>query len=130
MNDDIEQLILKAVLAKQNSYSPYSNFQVGAALLTDNGKIYTGTNVECSSQSPTICAERVAMATAVAKGERAFQMIAVAGDNEYTYPCGVCRQFISEFCDENFKIIVAKDQNDYKIFTLNQLLPHAFSAGK
>ena len=126
----MKELINKAIQAKKFSYSPYSKFSVGAALLTANGKIYTGCNIENASFSPTVCAERTAFIKAVSEGERKFSAIAIVGDTDSITPCGVCRQFISEFCNENFKIICAKDAENYKSYTLEELLPDAFKLGE
>ena len=123
------KLIAEAYEAKKNSYAPYSNFHVGAALLTAEGKIYRGCNIENAAYSPTNCAERTAFFKAVSEGEKNFIAIAIVGDKEeYVTPCGVCRQVMQEFCDENtFQIILAKNKNDYQIYSLKELLPGAFS---
>ncbi|KGG80159.1 cytidine deaminase [Caloranaerobacter azorensis] len=123
---DKRQLIKKALEAKEKSYAPYSNFHVGAALLTKNGKIYTGCNIESASYTPTNCAERTAIFKAVSEGDREFVAIAIVGDSKtYTYPCGVCRQVIREF-GKDIKIIVAKSEDDYKEYDLEELFPHSF----
>ena len=128
----ISELISKALFMRNRSYIPYSGFAVGAALLTEGGRIYGGCNIENAAYPVTICAERTAMVKAVSEGERAFRAIAIAGGKEtepegYSYPCGSCRQFMREFCDsETFVIIVAKSKEDYKIFTLGELLPNSF----
>lgn len=122
---NIENLISKAIEVRERAYVPYSKFKVGAALLSKAGKIYTGCNVESASYSPTICAERTAISKAISEGEREFQAIAVVGSSDYTFPCGVCRQVIREF-GRNIKVIVANDVDDYKTFTLEELLPHSF----
>ncbi len=123
----IKELIEKATAAKENAYAPYSEFRVGAALLTENGKIYTGCNVENASYPVGICAERVAVSKAVSDGEMTFRAIAIAGNEEYyCSPCGMCRQFMSEFCDSDFKIILARTIDDYKVLTMKELLPYAF----
>ena len=125
------ELILLAEKARNNSYSPYSNFAVGAALLCKSGKVYTGCNVENKSFSSTCCAERVAFFKAVSEGETEFSAIAVIGGKAgesggKCVPCGVCLQVMSEFCDKSFKIVLGDVQNT-KIMTLSQLLPHSFS---
>ncbi|KPU27951.1 cytidine deaminase [Caloranaerobacter sp. TR13] len=123
---DKRQLIKKALEAKEKSYAPYSNFHVGAALLTKDGKIYTGCNIESASYTPTNCAERTAIFKAVSEGDREFVAIAIVADSKtYTYPCGVCRQVIREF-GKNMKIIVAKSEDDYKEYDLEELFPHSF----
>lgn len=123
---DKKQLIRKALEAKKFSYSPYSGFSVGAALITQNDKIYTGCNIESASFTPTICAERTAISKAVSEGERKIKAIAITGDAEWTYPCGVCRQVIREFADKDTLIIIVKSEDEYKEFTLDELLPHSF----
>ncbi len=129
MNVNVEELIKKAYEAKKCSYAPYSGFHVGAALLCVDGTIVTGCNVENAAYSPSNCAERTAVFTAVSQGYRTFRAIAVVGDKEeYLAPCGVCRQVLMEFCDpEQFEIIMAKNERDYRILHLRDLLPFAFS---
>lgn len=126
-------LIEIAKEARNFSYSPYSNFKVGAALLTKSGKVYKGCNVENGAYTPSCCAERTAFVKAISEGEKEFDSIAVVGgkDNmdEFCLPCGVCRQFISEFCDQDFKIYVT-DNKEVKCYTLEQLLPHSFRLEK
>ena len=119
------ELMDKAIEAKKNSYSPYSHFKVGAALLTKEGKIFTGCNIESVSHTPTCCAERTAFFKAISEGYKEFEAIAVSGDTEYCYPCGVCRQVMSEFCDKDFKIYVGD-----KEYTLDELLPYSFDLEK
>lgn len=130
---DITKLINAALKARENAYVPYSNFRVGAALLTDKGKVFTGCNIENMAFSPTNCAERTAFFKAVSEGERKFTAIAVVGgehnrEKEYCPPCGVCRQVMMEFCDpETFFVILANSETDYKILTLKELLPYSFN---
>ena len=126
-------MIKKALEARKNSYSPYSYFQVGACLLTKEGRLYTGCNIENAAYGPTNCAERTAFFKAVSEGERDFAGIAIVGDKEgtvvdnYAFPCGVCRQVMTEFTDpETFVILVAKSEKDYLETTLAALLPNAF----
>lgn len=127
-----EKMIELAIEQLQFSYSPYSGFQVGAALLTKNGKIYTGCNIENAAYTPTNCAERTAFFKAVSEGEREFQAICIVGGKggvltEYAAPCGVCRQVMMEFCDpDTFQIILATDKEQYDIFSLKELLPLGF----
>ncbi len=121
-----------AVKAMGNSYSPYSNCKVGAALLCKNGKVFTGTNIENAAFSPTVCAERVAIFKAVSEGEKEFLKIAVVGGkdgiiNGIFAPCGVCRQVMREFCDDNFKILLGESEDNFKEVTLKDLLPLSFS---
>ena len=133
MTENISRsLALKAIEAMKKSYSPYSNFTVGAALLTKDGKVYTGANIENASYTPTICAERNAIFTAVHEGEREFSAIAIVGGHKgeitgVTAPCGVCRQVMSEFCSPDFKVIlVTSSDGDYEETTLGELLPYMF----
>ena len=126
-------MIKMALEARKNSYSPYSHFQVGACLSTKEGRLYTGCNIENAAYGPTNCAERTAFFKAVSEGERDFAGIAIVGDKEgtvvdnYAFPCGVCRQVMTEFTDpETFVILVAKSEKDYLETTLAALLPNAF----
>lgn len=125
-------LVKMALEARKKSYSPYSKFQVGAALLTRSGKVYTGCNIENAAYTPSNCAERTAFFKAVSEGEKEFQAIAIVGgpkDGELDYcaPCGVCRQVMMEFCDyETFEIILGKTEDLYQKFTLQELLPLGF----
>ena len=127
---DYKALIKEAMQAKEMSYAPYSHFRVGAALLTKSGKIYRGCNIENVAFSPTNCAERTAFFKAVSEGEKEFEAIAINGDaDDYLFPCGVCRQVMVEFCDRDaFQVIVAKNEEDYQVFTLKELVPGAFDA--
>ena len=128
----IEKLIDIAIEQLKFSYTPYSNFKVGAALLTKSGKIYTGCNIENASYTPTNCAERTAFFKAVSEGVRDFQAICIVGGKngkltEYTAPCGVCRQVMMEFCNpKTFQIILAVDKERYEIYTLEELMPLGF----
>ena len=128
----IEKLIDTAIEQLKFSYTPYSNFKVGAALLTKRGKIYTGCNIENASYTPTNCAERTAFFKAVSEGVRDFQAICIVGGKdgkltEYTAPCGVCRQVMMEFCNpKTFQIILAVDKERYEIYTLEELMPLGF----
>lgn len=126
-----ETLINNALKAAGQSYSPYSGFKVGAALLAKSGKIYTGANIESASYTPTVCAERVAFFTAVHNGEREFCAIAIIGGkagevSDYCPPCGVCRQVMAEFCRPDFEIIMFNG-SETKIKTLGELLPESFT---
>lgn len=124
----VEKLIKLAIKARENSYSPYSKFKVGACILAESGKVYLGCNVENASFGATNCAERTALFSAIANGERKFECIAIVGSNtDYTFPCGVCRQVLSEFGD--MKVIIAKDEQNYKEFMLSNLLPNSFNKG-
>ena len=132
---DIQLLIKKAFEAQENCYTPYSHFNVGAALLGKNGVIYQGCNIENASYTPTNCAERTAFFKAVSEGQREFDAIVIVGNKEgeageCCSPCGVCRQVMMEFCNpKEFKIYLAKDRNnfdDYIEYTLEEILPMGF----
>lgn len=128
----IQKMIDLAIEQLSFAYAPYSGFQVGAALLTKEGKMYTGCNIENAAYSSTNCAERTAFFKAVSEGERQFQAICIVGGKngvltDYTAPCGVCRQVMMEFCNpDSFQIILAKNRETYKIFSLRELLPMGF----
>lgn len=122
---DNRELIEKAFEAKEKAYVPYSKFHVGAAVQMEDGSIYTGCNIESASYSPTICAERTAIFKAISEGKRNVKTIAIVGDSEYTYPCGVCRQVIREF-GKDAHIIIAKSLDEYKEYSLEELLPYSF----
>ncbi len=127
-----EKLIQAALQAREHSYSPYSHYQVGAALLTKDGRIYQGCNIENAAYTPTNCAERTAFFKAIYEGEREFAAIAIVGGAEggvtaYAAPCGVCRQVMMEFCDPGeFLVIVAKSAEEYVEYRLEELLPMGF----
>lgn len=130
-NKIISELISKAQIAREFAYTPYSNFKVGASLLTAEGEIYTGCNIENAAYSPGNCAERTAVFKAVSEGKTNFKAIAIiAGMDEitdYTSPCGMCRQVLREFVNpKDFFVIMAKSTDDYKIMTLEELLPMSF----
>lgn len=121
--------------AMQNSYAPYSNYNVGAVLLTKNGDIYSGCNIENASYSVTCCAERTALFSAIASGEKEFSAICIVGGKngeitDYAMPCGICRQALAEFCNADFKVYVGKSEYDIKEFTLSELLPCSFDKSK
>jgi cytidine deaminase len=129
---DYDDLVTAASEARANSYSPYSRFRVGAALLTKSGKVYTGCNIENGAYTPGVCAERVAIGTAIAAGEKpgSFAAIAVVADNaEPTTPCGVCRQVLSELAPGALVIMAAAPESGRARLemTVEQLLPHGFS---
>ena len=129
-----EEMIRMAKEQLKYSYAPYSGFKVGAVLLTDEGRFYTGCNIENASYTSTICAERNAIFKAVSEGHRKFRAICIAGGKDgvvtgYTAPCGVCRQVMMEFCDpDTFNIILTAGDGSYKIYTLKELLPLGFGA--
>ena len=127
-----KELIELAKKAAENAYVPYSHYTVGAALLSKNDKVYTGCNIENAAYGPTNCAERTAFFKAVSEGEREFSKIAVVGGKElnfvdYFAPCGVCRQVMREFCEDDFVILLDKNGDEYKSITLGELLPLSFS---
>ena len=126
-----KDLIDRAISAMAFAYAPYSGFTVGAALLTADGQVYTGCNIENASYTPTVCAERVAFFSAIRDGKRDFTKIAVVGGkngniSSFTYPCGVCRQVMREFCDDDF-IILTYNGEEIRETTLAALLPDSFS---
>ena len=136
--DLYEVLMREAFEAQKMAYIPYSGFQVGAALLAKSGKIYRGCNIENAAYSPTNCAERTAFFKAVSEGEREFEAIAIVGnamgvekgEGEPCAPCGVCRQVMMEFCNpQEFEIILGTDEDKYKVFSLEELLPLGFGKG-
>ena len=120
----------EALKARENAYAPFSGFQVGAALLTEDGQVYTGVNIENSSYGATICAERTAFVKAISEGHRKFKALAVtAGDEQEALPCGICRQFMYEFSPE-LEIITGTDEENLNIRTLEELLPLGFRLEK
>lgn len=132
---DAKLLVEKAYEAQKFAYTPYSNFNVGAALLAEDGKIYLGCNVENAAYSPTNCAERTAVFKAVSEGQRKFLAIAIVGNKadaevlDYCAPCGVCRQVLAEFCNpKDFKIYLGKGNDAFKEYTLEELLPLSFTS--
>ena len=129
------ELICKALEAREHAYVPYSHYAVGAALLSADGQVIQGGNIENASYGATNCAERTAVFQAVAQGMRKFRAIAISGGMEgrqpedYAYPCGICRQVLQEFAEENFKVIVAKNVEDFQEYDLKELLPLGFGGG-
>jgi len=127
MNENYKRLIKEAEKARKRAYTPYSNFKVGAAILTTDGKIFTGCNIENASFGLTVCAERVAILKAISEGSTEFEAIAIIGNtNQPCSPCGACRQVVSEF-GENIQIIMSNLKGDIKIKKIGELLPEAFS---
>ncbi len=129
---DYSKLVKLALEAREKAYAPYSHWKVGAALLTSSDDVYKGCNVENGGFTATNCAERTAFFKAISEGVYDFKAIAIVGGNEkdgvqgYCFPCGVCRQVMSEFCHpDNFKIIVGKSETEYQVYTLRELLPEA-----
>ena len=130
-----KELFIHAKNAMENSYAPYSKFNVGAVLLCKNGNIYKGCNIENSSYGATNCAERTALFSAISNGENKFEAICIVGGKngqltDFAMPCGVCRQVLSEFCDTDFKIYVGIDEYNIKEFTLGELIPYSFDKSK
>lgn len=130
MNEN--ELCKAAIDAMKNAYVPYSGYKVGAALLTESRKLFTGCNIENAAYTPTVCAERVALFNAISAGERNFTAIAVAGGKNGVIsgafpPCGVCRQVMAEFCVPDFTVLVVTGTDSYKKYSLNELLPEAFT---
>ena len=132
---DIEKLISEAINAREFSYAPYSGYNVGAAVLCDDGSMVTGANIENASYGATICAERCAVFKAVSSGKKKLTAIAIAGGksseketlSDYAFPCGMCRQVLREFSDPvKLTVIVARSVTDYKQYTLEELLPDSF----
>ncbi len=127
-----KELCKEAIDAMKNAYAPYSGYKVGAALLTEKGKLFAGCNIENAAYTPTVCAERVALFNAISSGERNFTAIAVAGGKDGVIsgafpPCGVCRQVMAEFCAHDFTVLVVTGEDSYKKYTLNELFPQAFT---
>ena len=132
---DKKNLFLLAKDAMTNSYAPYSEYNVGAALLCKNGNIYKGCNIENASYSLTNCAERTALFNAISNGEKNFQAICIVGGKkgvitDYAMPCGACRQVLAELCDADFKIFVGINENEIREFKLGELLPYSFDKTK
>ena len=126
MNNYIKDLILKSRDAIESSYSPFSGFKVGTALMCEDGSVFTAANIECSSFSLTLCGERAVFAKALSEGKRKFKAIAITTNKKkIVYPCGACLQFMSEFNNE-LEIILAVSVTNYKIFKLKELLPYNF----
>ena len=124
------ELMKAAAKAREYSYSPYSGFRVGAALLAKSGKVFTGCNVENAAYSPTNCAERTAVFKAVSEGEREFLAIAIVGGkgeelSDFCAPCGVCRQVLAEFTDENFRILLGTPEQ-FSVYSMKEILPYSF----
>lgn len=129
MTVEPKQLIDEAIAASKQAHVPYSQFHVGAALLTTDGKIYRGCNIENASYGLTNCAERTAIFKAVSEGDKQFSAIAVVGDTDGPIsPCGACRQVLAEFCDNHTQIILANLKGDFVITNINEILPGYFSS--
>lgn len=136
VSEEYRKLADNAITARKNSYCPYSNYAVGAALLTEDGRVFTGCNIENASYPVGVCAERVAFGKAVSEGYRKFKAIAIAGatadkpGSDFCSPCGMCRQFIREFYDGDFTIILVKSDGKgsvkYKLYSVEGILPDSF----
>ena len=125
---DYKKLSKLAIDARENAYVPYSKFKVGAAVITVDGSIYTGCNIENASYGATNCAERTAIFKAVSEGHKKIKAIAVVGDmSTNTYPCGICRQVIVEFATDDIQIILVKNEEEYVVKTMEEILPGAFT---
>ncbi len=126
---EFQELYKKAVEVSKNAYAPFSNFNVGSAILCENGKVYTGVNVENSSYGGSICAERVAVTKAVSFGDKSFEAIAIVGNGKRVKPCGICLQFMAEF-NQDILIITGDSEDKLEICTLRELLPQSFELKK
>ena len=130
---DKKELVKEALAAREFAYTPYSKFNVGAALLCKNGRVFRGCNIESASYTPTTCAERTAFFKAVSEGEREFSAIAIVGGPagappaDFCYPCGVCRQVMAEFCGRDFKAYIAKSESEIREYSLDEIIPFAFT---
>lgn len=128
-----KELVKEALAAREFAYTPYSKFNVGAALLCKNGRVFRGCNIESASYTPTNCAERTAFFKAVSEGERKFSAIAIVGGPagappaDFCYPCGVCRQVMAEFCGRDFKVYIAKSESEIREYSLDEIIPFAFT---
>lgn len=126
-----KELMIKAAEARGRSYTPYSHYRVGAALLSRDGRVFTGCNIENATYTPTVCAERTAFFKAVSEGVTEFEKIAIVGGregevSEFCSPCGVCRQVMAEFCDENFVVLLG-NADKFSVYPLKEVLPFAFT---
>lgn len=125
---EIKELVKKSIEARELAYVPYSHFKVGAAIEMEDGSVYTGCNIENASYGATNCAERTAIFKAISEGHTRLRRIAVVGDmSAYTSPCGICRQVIAEFAEKDIQIILVKNEDDYQVKTLEEILPGAFT---
>lgn len=130
---DKKELVREALAAREFAYTPYSKFNVGAALFCKNGRVFRGCNIESASYTPTNCAERTAFFKAVSEGVREFSAIAIVGGPagappaDFCYPCGVCRQVMAEFCGRDFKVYIAKSESEIREYSLDEIIPFAFT---
>ncbi|WP_040195022.1 cytidine deaminase [Clostridium culturomicium] len=124
---EIKELVKLSIEAREKAYVPYSNFKVGAAVEMEDGSVYTGCNIENASYGAANCAERTAIFKAVSEGHTSIKKIAVVGDmSAFTSPCGICRQVIAEFASDDIEIIIVKNEEEYQVKTLEEILPGAF----
>ncbi|MDU4888952.1 MAG: cytidine deaminase [Clostridium sp.] len=124
---EIKELVKLSIEAREKAYVPYSNFKVGAAVEMEDGSVYTGCNIENASYGAANCAERTAIFKAVSEGHTSIKKIAVVGDmSAFTSPCGICRQVIAEFASDDIEIIIVKNEDEYQVKTLEEILPGAF----
>lgn len=130
MKYDLKDLIKQTIENKKYSYSPYSHFRVSALVVTKTGEIYKGVNIENAAYPATICAERSALTSAISDGHLDIDTIIITADANDTSPCGVCRQFMAEFLDEDSKIVLANSVDDYKVYTIDEILPLSFKKNK
>lgn len=130
---DKKELVKEALAAREFAYTPYSKFNVGAALFCKNGRVFRGCNIESASYTPTNCAERTAFFKAVSEGVREFSAIAIVGGPagappaDFCYPCGVCRQVMAEFCGRDFKVYIAKSESEIREYSIDEIIPFAFT---
>lgn len=123
------ELVLRALSARDAAYAPYSGFRVGAALLAEDGRVFTGCNIENASYGATICAERTAVAKAVSEGARSFAAVAIASyDDAPCVPCGICRQTIDEFAADGFQYLAVAADGTFVRYSMDEILPHGFRA--
>ena len=131
--ENTKKLFELAASCRLNAYTPYSKFNVGAALFCKNGRVFRGCNIESASYTPTNCAERTAFFKAISEGEREFSAIAIVGGPagappaDFCYPCGVCRQVMAEFCGRDFKVYIAKSESEIREYSLDEIIPFAFT---
>ena len=128
--NDIKELIQEAFNTRENSYAPYSKYSVGAVIVTKDNKIYKGCNIENGAYPSSICAERVALFKALSEGERDFKTIVIVSEGDMPYPCGECRQVLSEFVNNDFMVIVATNKDSYEMFSFDQIMPLSFKRSK
>ena len=130
---DKKELVKEALAAREFAYTPYSKFNVGAALFCKNGRVFRGCNIESASYTPNNCAEHTTFFKAFSAGAREFSAIAIVGGPagappvDFCYPCGVCRQVMAEFCGRDFKVYIAKSESEIREYSLDEIIPFAFT---